>query len=125
MVFFSDKPKLNWHRHDYSDPDAKHKATQAGTKIFIQELKARTFLKYLTSSSFYNIHKYVIIILFLSFSADEVIIRLRGQQLTLPYLNSSGFTKPIFVENKEGLDLNVPYNHFSVQDVEKYVGMSL
>jgi hypothetical protein len=61
---------------------------------------------------------------FLFPSAEEVILRLRGQQLTLPYLNSSGFTKPIFVEHKDGLDLNVPQDNFTVEDVENYVGNS-
>ncbi|EFX82823.1 hypothetical protein DAPPUDRAFT_302352 [Daphnia pulex] len=93
------KPILNWHRHNYSDPDASQKATQAGTQVFIKDLKSRSFL-----------------------NAEEVILRLRGQQLTLPYLNSSGFTKPIFVEHKDGLDLNVPQDNFSVEDVENYVG---
>ncbi len=40
-----DKPRLNYHRHDYSDPEASQKATQAGTQVFIRELKARSFLK--------------------------------------------------------------------------------
>lgn len=55
-------------------------------------------------------------------SAEDILLRLRGQQLTLPYLNSSGFTRPIFVEHKDGLDLNVPPNTFTVEDVESYVG---
>lgn len=55
-------------------------------------------------------------------SAEDVLLRLRGQQLTLPYLNGSGFTRPIFVEHKDGLDLNVPQDTFTVQDVENYVG---
>ncbi|XP_045028311.1 lysine-specific demethylase 7B isoform X1 [Daphnia magna] len=93
------KPVLNLHRHDYSDPDASQKATQAGTQIFIRDLKARSFL-----------------------NAEEVILRLRGQQLTLPYLNGSGFTRPIFVEHKDGLDLNVPQDSFTVEDVENYIG---
>lgn len=50
-------------------------------------------------------------------------MRLRGQQLTLPYLHSNGFTQPILVEGKDGLGLHVPQN-FTVQDVENYVGQS-
>jgi hypothetical protein len=65
-----------------------------------------------------------ICVTFFAFSAEEVILRLRGQQLTLPYLNSSGFTRPIFVEHKDGLDLNVPQDNFTVEDVENYVGNS-
>lgn len=41
------KPRLNHHRHNYSDPDASHKPTQAGTKAFIDVLKSRSFLKYI------------------------------------------------------------------------------
>ncbi len=64
----------------------------------------------------------MVVLYFFFPSAEEVILRLRGQQLTLPYLNSSGFTKPIFVEHKDGLDLNVPQDNFTVEDVENYVG---
>ena len=49
-------------------------------------------------------------------------MRLRGQQLTLPYLHSNGFTVPILVEGKDGLGLDVPQESFTVQDVENYVG---
>ena len=55
-------------------------------------------------------------------SGDEVIIRLRGQQLTLPYLINNGFSRPIMVEGRDGLDLNLPQEGFTVQDVENYVG---
>jgi len=93
------KPKLNWHRHDYSDPDAQRKPSQAGTTAFIRELKQRNFK-----------------------SGEEVIIRLRGQNLTLPYLQSNGFSRPILVEGKDGLGLAIPQENFTVQDVEHYVG---
>ena len=55
-------------------------------------------------------------------SADEVVIRLRGNNLTLPHLMQKGFNRPIIVENTEGLGLRVPPEGFSVKDVESYVG---
>ena len=59
------------------------------------------------------------------FSGEEVIIRLRGQNLTLPYLQSNGFSRPILVEGKDGLGLAIPQENFTVQDVEHYVGLSI
>lgn len=55
-------------------------------------------------------------------SCEDVVYRLRGQQLTLPYIIANGFTKPLLVEDKHGLDLIVPQYTFNVLDVENYVG---
>ncbi|KAK8396444.1 hypothetical protein O3P69_005472 [Scylla paramamosain] len=55
-------------------------------------------------------------------SSEDVVCRLRGQQLTLPYIAANGFTKPILVEDKNGLELIVPHDSFNVLDVESYVG---
>ncbi|XP_050685869.1 histone lysine demethylase PHF8-like isoform X3 [Eriocheir sinensis] len=93
------KARLNWHRHDYSEADAGSKPVQTGTQVFIKELKTRHFP-----------------------SCEDVVCRLRGQQLTLPYIVASGFTKPILVEDRNGLDLIVPHDSFNVLDVESYVG---
>ncbi|CAL4140098.1 unnamed protein product, partial [Meganyctiphanes norvegica] len=93
------KARLNWHRHDYSEADAGSKPVQTGTQVFIKELKTRHFP-----------------------SRKEVVLRLRGQQLTLPYVVTNGFDKPILVEDKHGLDLIVPHDSFNVLDVENYVG---
>ncbi|GAB6022990.1 Lysine-specific demethylase 7A, variant 2 [Chamberlinius hualienensis] len=93
------KRRTNWHRQDYSDPDAEGKPVQTGTPVFIKELKSRHFP-----------------------SADEVLLVQRGQQLTLPALTQNGFTKPILVENTDGLGLVVPPSTFTVEDVEKYLG---
>lgn len=46
FLYLLDKPKLNWHRHDYSDPDAHLKPSQAGTPAFIRELKQRHFKRF-------------------------------------------------------------------------------
>ncbi|KAL8611260.1 hypothetical protein ACOMHN_013691 [Nucella lapillus] len=58
-------------------------------------------------------------------SADEVVRRLRGRDLTVQYLEENGFNHPIMVEKKDGLDLRVPPPSFSVEDVEKKVGPML
>ncbi|XP_026671265.1 histone lysine demethylase PHF8-like isoform X2 [Ceratina calcarata] len=93
------KVRLNWHRHDYSEPDADAKPVQTGTPVFIRELKSRHFPK-----------------------ADEVVKHIRGQQLTLQYLQTNGFEAPIIIDGKDGLDMTVPPPNFSVYDIESYIG---
>ncbi|XP_076641977.1 histone lysine demethylase PHF8 isoform X2 [Halictus rubicundus] len=93
------KVKLNWHRHDYSETDADNKPVQTGTPVFIRELKSRHFPK-----------------------ADEIVKHVRGQQLTLQYLQTNGFENPIIIDGKDGLDMVVPPPNFSVYDVESYIG---
>ena len=58
-------------------------------------------------------------------SGDDILLKIRGQQLTLPFLHSNGFTQPIFIPNKDGLDLNVPPDTFTVHEIEELVGESL
>ena len=119
---------MNWHRHDQNDGNAQHKATQSGTPAFVKELKSRHFRRYTPRkmSSRRPFCPLLFVLLFkcfrFKFSGEEVITRLRGQQLTLPYLHSNGFTQPILVEGKDGLGLHVPQENFTVQDVENYVG---
>ncbi|XP_011308381.1 histone lysine demethylase PHF8 isoform X2 [Fopius arisanus] len=93
------KIRMNWHRHDYSEVDADSKPVQTGTPVFIRELKSRHFPK-----------------------ADEVVKNVRGQQLTLQYLEANGFETPFIINGKDGLDMNVPPSNFSVYDVESYIG---
>ncbi|XP_031834180.1 histone lysine demethylase PHF8 isoform X2 [Nomia melanderi] len=93
------KVKLNWHRHDYTEKDADNKPVQTGTPVFIRELKSRHFPK-----------------------ADEIVKHVRGQQLTLQYLQTNGFENPIIIDGKDGLDMVVPLPNFSVYDVESYIG---
>jgi len=40
------KKRRNWHRHDYTEPDDGSKPVQAGTSVFVRELQARTFPRY-------------------------------------------------------------------------------
>jgi len=55
-------------------------------------------------------------------SADGIVLRLHGHQLTVPYLMEHGFDVPILVEEKEGLEMLLPPENFTVQDVENYIG---
>jgi hypothetical protein len=47
---------------------------------------------------------------------------MRGQSLTMPWLVSKGFTRPILVESVEALGMKLPHDDFTVRDVERYVG---
>ncbi|XP_068162628.1 lysine-specific demethylase 7A isoform X2 [Antennarius striatus] len=93
------KKRNNWHRHDYTEPDDGSKPVQAGTPMFIKELQNRTFA-----------------------SGDEILRRMKGEQVTPRYLERHGFTYPIMVTEMEGLGLKLPAPTFSVRDVEQYVG---
>jgi hypothetical protein len=57
-----------------------------------------------------------------SHSAEDVVSRVAGSQLTLGYMEEHGFTEPILVPKKDGLGLAVPAPTFYVSDVENYVG---
>lgn len=93
------KMRMNEHRQNYTDPEAMGKPVQTGTTVFIQELKSRHFPR-----------------------ADEIVKYLRGQQLTIQYLQTNSFDTPIIVESKDGLDMTVPQTNFSVYDVESFIG---
>lgn len=93
------KPYLNWHRHDFWDNNANEKPVQTGTTVFIRELRARHFA-----------------------SEGEVVLHMRGQQLTETLLQEKGFDSPIVIDGKDGLDMTIPPDNFSLYDVEAYVG---
>lgn len=86
-------------RHEYWDEDGISKPVQTGTAVFIRELRARHFQ-----------------------SEGEVVIHMRGQQLTETLLQTQGFSSPIVIDAKDGLDMTVPPENFSVYDVEAYIG---
>uniref|UniRef100_A0A3Q3M139 Lysine (K)-specific demethylase 7Aa n=1 Tax=Mastacembelus armatus TaxID=205130 RepID=A0A3Q3M139_9TELE len=93
------KKRNNWHRHDYTEPDDGSKPVQAGTPVFVKELQNRTFA-----------------------SADEILLRMKGEHVTPRYLERHGFNYPIMITEMEGLGLKLPPSTFSVKDVEQYVG---
>ncbi|XP_029463773.1 histone lysine demethylase PHF8 isoform X2 [Rhinatrema bivittatum] len=75
------------------------KPVHTGSAVFIKELKCRTFP-----------------------SADEMILKPTGMQLTVEYLEENSFSVPILVLKKDGLGMTLPAPTFSVSDVEHYVG---
>lgn len=58
-------------------------------------------------------------------SADEIIVKMHGSQLTQRYLEKHGFEVPIMVPKLDDLGLRLPPPTFSVMDVERYVGTNL
>jgi JmjC domain-containing histone demethylation protein 1D/E/F/lysine-specific demethylase PHF8 len=46
----------------------------------------------------------------------------KGAELTPDWFAVNGFDYPLMVESIEGLKLTVPPTHFTIQDVERYVG---
>ncbi|XP_075289124.1 lysine-specific demethylase PHF2 isoform X2 [Opisthocomus hoazin] len=92
------KKKRNWHKHD-TGQTTEVKPVQNGSQVFIKELRSRTFP-----------------------SAEDVVVKVPGSQLTAEYLEEHGFAEPILVPKKDGLGLSVPAPTFYVSDVENYVG---
>uniref|UniRef100_A0A8C8SX69 Histone lysine demethylase PHF8 n=1 Tax=Pelusios castaneus TaxID=367368 RepID=A0A8C8SX69_9SAUR len=72
---------------------------RTGSAQFVKELRARTFP-----------------------SADEVILKPSGAQLTVEYLEENSFSVPVLVLKKDGLGMTLPPPSFSVRDIEHYVG---
>ncbi|XP_061545104.1 lysine-specific demethylase phf2 isoform X1 [Phycodurus eques] len=92
------KRKKNWNKHDtWQSTDIR--AVQNGSQVFIKELRSRTFP-----------------------SADDIVIKLNGNQLTMDYLEENGFDEPILVQKKDGLGMSMPPPTFYISDVENYVG---
>nr|XP_020648611.1 histone lysine demethylase PHF8 isoform X1 [Pogona vitticeps] len=75
------------------------KTVKTGSSQFIKELRSRTFP-----------------------SADEVILKPSGAQLTVEFLEENSFSVPILVLKKDGLGMTLPPPSFTVHDVEHYVG---
>ncbi|NXT02196.1 PHF2 demethylase, partial [Jacana jacana] len=92
------KKKRNWHKHD-TGQTTEVKPVQNGSQVFIKELRSRTFP-----------------------SAEDIVVKVPGSQLTTEYLEENGFAEPILVPKKDGLGLSVPAPTFYVSDVENYVG---
>uniref|UniRef100_A0A8C3AHU8 Lysine-specific demethylase PHF2 n=1 Tax=Cyclopterus lumpus TaxID=8103 RepID=A0A8C3AHU8_CYCLU len=92
------KKKKNWSKHD-TGQSTDIKAVQNGSQVFIKELRSRTFP-----------------------SADDVVVKLSGGQLTMDYLEEGGFNEPILVQKKDGLGMSLPAPTFYISDVENYVG---
>uniref|UniRef100_A0A8C6TA65 Lysine-specific demethylase PHF2 n=1 Tax=Neogobius melanostomus TaxID=47308 RepID=A0A8C6TA65_9GOBI len=92
------KKKKNWSKHD-TGQSTDIKAVQNGSQVFIKELRSRTFP-----------------------SADDIVVKLGGAQLSMDYLEENGFNEPILVQKKDGLGMSMPASTFYISDVENYVG---
>lgn len=55
-------------------------------------------------------------------SADEVLLKPSGAQLTVEFLEERSFSVPVMVLRRDGLGMNLPPSSFSVSDVEHYIG---
>ncbi|KAM4581713.1 lysine-specific demethylase phf2 isoform 1-T1 [Fundulus diaphanus] len=92
------KKKKNWSKHD-TGQSTDIRAVQNGSQVFIKELRSRTFP-----------------------SAEDIVVKLSGSQLTMDYLEENGFNEPIMVQKKDGLGISMPAPTFYISDVENYVG---
>ena len=117
------KPRTNTHRYDYTDPNAKNLAKQVGTRDFIEELRSRIMPEVgLNSENTNNVSNDSN--LGNDVDSPEVVTCLPdGRQLTLPFLNSSGFCRPIMIDvcDPEGLGLILPDAEFCSDDVPSVV----
>ncbi|GAU93307.1 hypothetical protein RvY_05270-2 [Ramazzottius varieornatus] len=93
------KPRTNNHRHDYYEPRPSKKPTQCGTERFFEELSTK------------NLAPIV-----------DVLIRKPGREIDLDYMHNNGFTKPILIDDRAGLDLIIPERPFTYDDVVKTIG---
>uniref|UniRef100_A0A8B9H0X7 PHD finger protein 8 n=1 Tax=Astyanax mexicanus TaxID=7994 RepID=A0A8B9H0X7_ASTMX len=72
---------------------------KTGSAQFVRELRSRTFP-----------------------SADEVLLKPTGAQLTVDFLEERSFSVPVLVLRRDGLGMSLPPSSFSVSDVEHYIG---
>lgn len=61
--------------------------------------------------------------LFFFDSADEVLLKPSGAQLTVEFLEEHSFSVPVMVLRRDGLGMTLPPASFSVTDVEHYIGV--
>uniref|UniRef100_A0AAR2M000 PHD finger protein 8 n=1 Tax=Pygocentrus nattereri TaxID=42514 RepID=A0AAR2M000_PYGNA len=72
---------------------------KTGSAQFVRELRSRTFP-----------------------SADEVLLKPTGAQLTVDFLEERSFSVPVLVLRRDGLGMSLPPSSFTVSDVEHYIG---
>lgn len=97
------KAKTNEHRHNPTEENADDKPPQVGTKVFNQNLVDRNFFDATDPGGI-----------------AEVVHS--GRELTLPYLSTSGFSRPILIPEADGLGLTAPDSDFGISDVPSSVG---
>ncbi|CAF0968870.1 unnamed protein product [Brachionus calyciflorus] len=97
------KKRKNFHRHDYSDPNAAKKPVQAGTQVFVENLLKRNFLD--------------------AYESNLVTKLDSGDLLTIEYFEKNGFNKPVLIENKSTLGFTMPSAHeIDLSKIENIVG---
>uniref|UniRef100_A0A8C7K596 PHD finger protein 8 n=1 Tax=Oncorhynchus kisutch TaxID=8019 RepID=A0A8C7K596_ONCKI len=79
--------------------DTSGRPVKTGTPQFVSELRSRTFP-----------------------SADEVLLKPSGAQLTVEFLEERSFSVPVMVLRRDGLGMSLPPGNFGVNDVEHYIG---
>jgi len=57
------------------------------------------------------------------FSCASVITQLKGNQVTIEYLTKNGFTKPILITNRDGLEISLPSRTITLTEINELVGM--
>uniref|UniRef100_A0A3Q2ZW74 PHD finger protein 8 n=1 Tax=Kryptolebias marmoratus TaxID=37003 RepID=A0A3Q2ZW74_KRYMA len=72
---------------------------KTGSSQFVRELRSRTFP-----------------------SADEILLKPSGAQLTVEFLEEHSFSVPVMVLRRDGLGMTLPPSSFSVSDIEHYIG---
>lgn len=55
-------------------------------------------------------------------SADEVLLKPTGAQLTVEFLEEHSFSVPVMVLRRDGLGMTLPPSSFCVSDVEHHIG---
>ncbi|XP_049805961.1 lysine-specific demethylase phf2-like isoform X2 [Schistocerca nitens] len=90
------KEQTNWHRHDPTEQNADSRPVQSGTTVFIEELKLRHFP-----------------------SCEGIIVTMKGEELSVPYLKEHGFDRPIIIKDKKGLGMKIPEK--SIWEVASYI----
>ena len=56
------------------------------------------------------------------FRMEEIFTKMRGYEVTLEFLQETEFKKPIFIEERGGLDMIMPDPDFTYADVVKLLG---
>uniref|UniRef100_A0A4W5KJM4 PHD finger protein 8 n=1 Tax=Hucho hucho TaxID=62062 RepID=A0A4W5KJM4_9TELE len=84
---------------DAGGRDTSGRPVKTGSPQFVRELRSRTFP-----------------------SADEVLLKPSGAQLTVEFLEERSFSVPVMVLRRDGLGMNLPPGNFGVNDVEHYIG---
>lgn len=77
-----------------------------------------------SSSTFFKDFLHLICLHFYD-SADEVLLKPSGAQLTVEFLEEHSFSVPVMVLRRDGLGMTLPPSSFGVSDVEHYIGKVL